>query len=75
MKAQEYVKHDATGLATLVRDGEVKRSEVLDAAIEVAERRNPAINALCHSPFEAVREATAARDDDVVLCLDAADTP
>ncbi len=63
MKAEEYVAHDATALAEKVRSREVKRSEVLAAAIEVAERRNPEINAICHAPYEEVMEQVEARDD------------
>ena len=54
MKAEEYVEHDATALAERVRSREVKRSEVLAAAIEIAERRNPQINAICHTPYDEV---------------------
>ncbi len=63
MKPEEYVDHDATALADRVRKREVKRSEVLAAAIEIAERRNPQINAICHAPYEEVMAQTKARDD------------
>ena len=62
MKAEEYVQHDATGLAELVRKGDVKRSEVLECAIEIAERRNPDINALSFAAFDAARERAQAKD-------------
>ena len=62
MKAEEYVEHDATALAERVRSREVKRSEVLAAAIEIAERRNPQINAICHAPFDEVMSQVKARD-------------
>jgi len=52
MKAEEYVEHDATALAERVRARDVKRSEVLAAAIEIAQRRNPQINAICHDPYD-----------------------
>ncbi len=63
MNAEEYVAHDATALAARVRAGDVKRSEVLAAAIEIAERRDPEINALCHAPFDEVLDRTRADDD------------
>ncbi len=64
MKAEEYVQHDAMALAERVRSREVKRSEVLAAAIEIAERRNPQINAICHAPFDEVMSQVEARDDE-----------
>ncbi len=63
MKAHEYVSRDATALARLVRSREVKRSEVLAAAIEVAERRDPEVNAICHAPYEEVLAQVVAGDD------------
>lgn len=50
----DYVRHDALGLATLIRDGEVTAAEVVDAALARADAVDPAINAL------------VARRDDVV---------
>ncbi|MCZ6890701.1 MAG: amidase [Gammaproteobacteria bacterium] len=52
----DYEDYDALGLAALVRDGHVTALEVLEAAIERAERRNPAINAIVTTMFEAARE-------------------
>lgn len=42
----EYVKHDALGLAKLVADGEVSASDLLEAAIARAEAVNPELNAI-----------------------------
>jgi amidase len=63
MDSDEYVDHDATGLAELIRGGEVKRSEVLECAIDIAERRNPELNALASTAFDAARERARAKDD------------
>jgi amidase len=43
---EEYVAHDATGLATLIRDGEVTADEVEAAARERMQAVNPIINAV-----------------------------
>ena len=42
----EYEEHDALGLADLVRSGEVSAHELLEAAIQRVEARNPAVNAV-----------------------------
>ena len=42
----EFEDHDGLGLAGLVKSGQVSASEVLDAAIERVEARNPAVNAV-----------------------------
>jgi Asp-tRNA(Asn)/Glu-tRNA(Gln) amidotransferase A subunit family amidase len=42
----EYEQYDALGLADLVRRKEVTPSELLEAAIERVEARNPAVNAV-----------------------------
>ncbi|MFC4257442.1 amidase [Marinobacter lacisalsi] len=56
MKPSDYLQYDATGLADLVRRGEVSRSEVTEAAIERAEALNPALNAICLPQFSEARE-------------------
>lgn len=48
MKQSEYLRFDATALAGLIRRGEVSAREVCAAAIERANRVNPALNAVCH---------------------------
>lgn len=55
----EYEQHDTLGLAHLIRRGEVTRSQVLDAAIERIERRNPALNAVVTTTFDRARHAIA----------------
>jgi len=42
----EYESHDAVGLAGLVRAGKVSPTELLEAALERAAARNPAVNAI-----------------------------
>ena len=49
MKQDEYVTHDATSLAELVRSGETTPKELLDVACAQLERVNPEINAVVHS--------------------------
>ena len=46
MEHNEYSKHDAVGLAALVRGGDVKPDELLTAARERAEEVNGRINAI-----------------------------
>ena len=54
----EYTKHDATGLAELVRRKEVKPIELVEAAIAEIEARNPKLNAVVVRWYdEARREA------------------
>lgn len=60
----EYDDHDATGLAALVRAGEVHPRELVDAAIERAERLDPRLNALVHTQFDRAREDCGRVDPD-----------
>src|SRR3954466_5702959 len=55
----EYEQYDALGLAELVRRHEVSAAEVLDAAIERVEARNPAINAVTMKLYDYGRKAIA----------------
>ncbi|MBM3665947.1 MAG: amidase [Actinobacteria bacterium] len=50
---------DATAQAELVRSGEASPSELVEAAIERAERINPEINAIIHSFYDEAREQAA----------------
>jgi amidase len=47
--------HDATGLAELVRRGEVEPIELVDAAIARIETLDPRLNAVIHRQFERAR--------------------
>jgi amidase len=60
MRFEEYRRHDATGLASLIAKREVSAKEVLEAAIARAEQVNPAINAVVHKQYERARSAVAA---------------
>jgi amidase len=51
----EYTEHDATGLAELVRGGEVTPLELTEAAIARAERENPRLNAIICPLYDRAR--------------------
>src|ERR1700691_3002380 len=53
---EDYMRHDATGVAELVRRREVSASDVLEAAIGRAEAVNPPINAIVWPMYEIARE-------------------
>jgi amidase len=53
MDSDEYARYDGIGLAELVRAGEIRPAELLDAALAQLERRNPALNAVT-SVFEGI---------------------
>jgi amidase len=59
MRLPEYEAHDALGLADLVRRKDLTASELVEAAIERIEQRNPALNAVVHTMFDAARAAAA----------------
>jgi Asp-tRNA(Asn)/Glu-tRNA(Gln) amidotransferase A subunit family amidase len=59
-----YESHDAIGLAECVRRGDVKPAELLEAAIERAERSNPKINAVVIPLFDEARRLVAAGPPD-----------
>ena len=48
----EYANHDATGLAGLVKAGEVKARDVVNEAISRIEAHNPALNAVVIKLFD-----------------------
>ncbi|MDJ0923151.1 MAG: amidase family protein [Acidimicrobiia bacterium] len=51
----EYDECDALGLAELVRSGEAKAAELVEAAIARVEKHNPQINAVIDKQYEAAR--------------------
>ncbi len=55
----EYEEYDALGLAELVRRKEVTPTELLDAAVERVEARNPAVNAVTMKLYDYGRRAIA----------------
>jgi amidase len=56
----DYDRYDGLGLAGLVRAGEVKAEEMLEAAIERVEALNPALNAVVTRLYDQARAALAA---------------
>lgn len=61
---EEYRRHDALGLAELVKNGEATPEELLETAIERTEEVNPAVNAVIHKMYdEARRSAKNARGE------------
>jgi amidase len=58
--AEELYGLDATAQADLVRRGEVSTAELAHAAIEAAQRLNPALNAIIHPRYEAALDDAAA---------------
>ncbi|GAA4615939.1 amidase [Saccharopolyspora hordei] len=59
MDYAEYRRHDAVGLAELVRTGEVAPPELLETAIERAEQVNDRINAIVRPMVGIARERAA----------------
>src|SRR5205807_6647312 len=55
----DYEQYDALGLADLVRRGKVKPGELLEAAIERVEARNPSVNAVVMKLYDYGRQAIA----------------
>ena len=55
----DYEQYDALGLAGLVRRKEVSPEDLLDAAIERVEARNPAVNAVVMPLYDFGRKAIA----------------
>ena len=55
-----YEDYDGLGLAALVRNGEVRAEELLDAAVERLHSRNPQLNAVVLEMIDEARTAIAA---------------
>lgn len=55
-------EHDATALAEFVRKGEVTGLELVEAAIDRAERVNPQINAIAERAYDKARELAGRMD-------------
>jgi amidase len=60
MRLPEYDRLDATALAALVRARDVTPAELVEAALERADARNPALNAIVHRLDARARAAAAA---------------
>ena len=63
MKMPEYDELDGTALAALVKEGAVSPQELLEAAIERVEARNPALNAVVLKLYERAREKVSTLPD------------
>ncbi|NWH08820.1 MAG: amidase [Alphaproteobacteria bacterium] len=55
MSFKEYAGYDAIGLAALIQRREVSAAEVLEAALERADRHNPHLNAIVHRADDEAR--------------------
>jgi Asp-tRNA(Asn)/Glu-tRNA(Gln) amidotransferase A subunit family amidase len=55
----DYVRHDALGLAELIRTGQVTAAEVIEVAIARAEAVNPKINAIVEPLYDRARAAAS----------------
>ena len=64
MRIDEYMAHDAIGLADLVRTREVSAIELLDVALDLLHRINPHVNAVVVDTA-----GLAARDADALLAV------
>lgn len=70
MKVSEYGNYDATGLAELIRKGDVSPREVGRAALAAAEALNPKLNAVLEvyqDRVDALPDTTEPRDDGPVF--------
>ena len=56
-KMDEYTSFDATALAALVRQKQVKPIELVDAAIEWIEYLNPTLNAVVTPMYASPRDS------------------
>jgi len=57
VEPHEYIEHDATSLAALVRAGEVTPTELLERAIAQIDAHNPKVNAVVHRMYDHARAA------------------
>ena len=56
----DYERYDGLGLAGLVKNGSISAAELLEAAIERVEQRNPAINAVVDRVHDQAKGAIVA---------------
>jgi amidase len=59
ISAAEYARHDALGLAELLRRGELTAPELLETAIDCAQQLNPQLNAIVRPMYEIARARAA----------------
>ncbi|MEW6335905.1 MAG: amidase [Acidobacteriota bacterium] len=63
MTFPEYERYDGIGLADLVRRGEVRAIDLVEAAIERIEARNPTLNAVVLRMFDSARATAINRSE------------
>lgn len=68
MNFKEYYAYDATGLAELVKNKQVKPEELLSAAIEREKEVNPKINAVIHDLHDFARSSISKLDEKSPFC-------
>lgn len=56
---RDYANYDGLGLAALVKQRDVTPAELLEAAIERAERHNPKLNAIVYEAYDEARKTAA----------------
>lgn len=57
MQVSEYLAQDGIGLGQLVNKGEVKATELLEIAIGLIEKHNPALNGVVQKAYDMARKA------------------
>lgn len=67
MPIAEYTSYDATGLAELVRNRAVTPLELVDTAIGLIEKHNPALNAVIWTMFDRARDTARTLPTDGVF--------
>ena len=67
MTHEEYLRHDATALAELVRAGEVTPLELIDVAVHRLDAVNPAVNAVVYRMDDEARGLAGAVDRGTVF--------
>ena len=61
----ELVENDAIGLSEMVRDGEIKPSELVEMTIERIEYINPKLNAVIHKMYDVARKKAELVDKEI----------
>ena len=61
----ELIKNDAIGLGEMVRDGEIKPSELVEMVIERIEYINPKLNAVIHKMYDGARKKAEQMDKEI----------
>ncbi|MER8439502.1 hypothetical protein NKH36_09465 [Mesorhizobium sp. M1312] len=64
---ETYAESDALDLAGLVHRGEVSPAELVEAAITMIERLNPALNAVIHRLYDVARASAETVDRTALL--------